>query len=342
LPVSSRWWQVGPWRLRKWLRVAAILATEPWRRMRMRQSARDFDMLLISGTGIADDFYQDPLEVPLRLSQWCRIMRAKGLPVRFVSIGAGPIDDGLSVRWFRQALRAADFRSYRDHSSHDFALSIGVDAAADRVAPDLVFGLPLRGSERQAAWPPRVIGLGVMGYYGWNAPPIEGERIYADYLRKLVRLTDELLARGFDIRLLVGQRRDDRRPVGDVVRALADRSGAGRGKLLAGPIASYRDVMVEIEATDLVVATRFHNVLLALLLERPVISIEYGKKNADLMSAVGLAQYCHFVETFDPDAVRDQVIKMAAEQNLPTTALQGRLPEYRRLLEEQYDGVLRF
>jgi hypothetical protein len=33
---------------------------------------------------------------------------------------------------------------------------------------------------------------------------------------------------------------------------------------------------------------------------------------------------------------------MAAEQNLPTTALQGRLPEYRRLLEEQYDGVLRF
>lgn len=343
LPVMEYLWRVrSPQRREKYREILQWL-TEPFRAFRTRKQARGLDLLLIAGTGIADDFGQGPFDVPHHLYRWCRVVRGEGAAVRFASIGAGPVSHSRSRRWFRGALQCADYRSYRESSSKQFALDLGVQAESDRVLPDLVFSLPIPPhlSGQSVQWPPRTIGLGVMGYYGWNAQREAGEKIYADYLDKISWLAGQLLDRGYSVRLLVGNRGGDQRAVTDVVNVTNARRTGRDGSVTARQILSYLDVLEEIAQTDLVVATRFHNVLLAFLLERPVISIEYAQKNNDLMAEMGFADYCHSIETFDSAAVLAQVERLALLPHPPLDLVRTRIAKYRELLQQQYDELIR-
>ena len=315
-------------------------ATEPLRRWRTRRVARQIDMLLIAGTGIADDFGQGHLEAPHHLARWCEVVREQGGTVCFASIGAGPASHPLSRRWFGDALRAANYRSYREHSSHRFAQEIGVDVSSDPVMPDLVFSLPVEEATaaRAPAWPPKSIGLGVMGYSGWNLTGPAAEKTYATYLAKTEWLARQLLDSGYQVRLLIGNRGGDRKPVADLRKALAGYLAAG--SLVASDLLTHHDVLSEIVATDLVIATRFHNVLKSLRLGRPVISIGYATKNDDLMREMGLEQYCHHVDNFDPAQVLAQVRSLAAMPEPPVAMLRERVTEYRQTLAKQFDRIL--
>jgi polysaccharide pyruvyl transferase WcaK-like protein len=55
-----------------------------------------------------------------------------------------------------------------------------------------------------------------------------------------------------------------------------------------------------------VVATRYHNVVCALMLSKPTISIGYGQKNAVLMAGTGLADYCQSVGSLDVGRLIEQ------------------------------------
>lgn len=315
--------------------------TEPVRLRRTRALARQIDTLLVPGTGIADDFGQGPHDVPRHLLHWCAAAVGEGVAVRFASVGVGPIHHPLSRRRFADALRHADYRSYRDRFSSDFALQIGVPTGQDQVLPDLVFSLPMPASvpQRQASWPPRVVGLGIMNYSGWNAPSDARAGIYADYLRKIVQVADELLQRGCVVRLLTGSRGGDRRTVADIVQAFSARPEVA-GRLVARPILSYIDLLGEIAAVDAVIATRFHNVLLSLMLQRPAISIGYALKNDELMAEMGFAEYCHSIDTFEPAEVLAQFERLAAEPEPPIATARHRTAEYRELLEQQFDQLI--
>jgi polysaccharide pyruvyl transferase WcaK-like protein len=70
--------------------------------------------------------------------------------------------------------------------------------------------------------------------------------------------------------------------------------------------------MGEIAKTDVVVATRFHTVVSALMLGRPVISIGYAQKNDDLMADAGLGGFCQGIEALDLDGLIRQFTEMTA------------------------------
>src|SRR6202030_926509 len=72
------------------------------------------------------------------------------------------------------------------------------------------------------------------------------------------------------------------------------------------PIWSVDDLLSQIVATDIVVATRFHNVLLALLCNKPVISISFHHKCESLMSQLGLDKYCHDINHMNVDELIEQ------------------------------------
>ncbi|HET9863209.1 MAG TPA: polysaccharide pyruvyl transferase family protein [Steroidobacteraceae bacterium] len=340
LPLLDRSWPGIPYRWKKPLAGFMQRATEPLRRLRTRRVARQIDMLLIAGTGIADDFGQGHLEAPHHLARWCEVVRGQGGTVCFASIGAGPASHPLARRWFGDALRAASYRSYREHSSRRFAQEIGVDVSADPVMPDLVFGLPIDRSAagRAPDWPPKSIGLGVMGYSGWNLEGVAAEKTYASYLAKTEWLARQLLDSGYRVHLLIGNRGGDRRPVADLCKALPGQLAAGT--LVASDLLTHDDVLGEIAATDLVIATRFHNVLKSLLLARPVISIGYAIKNDDLMREMDLEQYCHHVDNFQPAQVLEQVRSLAAMPRPPHAKLRERVTEYRQTLARQFDRIL--
>lgn len=338
LPVMYRAWPGIPSRWKTGWGGLVQRATEPLRRRRTRAAARAFDMLLVPGTGIADDFGQGPYDAPHHLARWSEVVRDQGGIVAYASIGAGPASHPLSRRWFGDALRAAHYRSYREPGSKAFAAEIGVDTGGDAVLPDLVFSLP--HAAPRGAWPPRTVALGVMAYKGWNVDGPAADAIYATYLKKTVTLAGRLLDTGLRVRLLIGNRGSDVRTVKHLREALVAHPGTARGDLVAADIQTHDDVLREIGASDLVIAARFHNILKAVLLGRPAISISYARKNDELMSAMGLDGYCHPIETFDPDEVFAQVGQMAALPEPPTAILSRRVTEYRIALASQFDRLL--
>jgi polysaccharide pyruvyl transferase WcaK-like protein len=340
LPVMHRAWPGIPSRWKAGWGAFAQRVTEPLRRRRTRGAVRAFDMLLVPGTGIADDFGQGPYDAPHHLARWSEVVRGQGGTVAYASIGAGPASHPLSRQWFGDALRAAHYRSYREPGSKAFATEIGVDTANDPVMPDMVFSLPHPGGEApRVSWPPRVVALGVMAYKGWNVEGPAADAIYSAYLEKTVWLTGRLLDAGLQVRLLIGNRGSDVRTVRHLREALASHPRAAGG-LVAADIQTHDDVLREIGASDLVIAARFHNLLKAVLLGRPAISISYARKNDELLRAMGLEDYCHPIERFDPARVLAQVQRMAAMSRPPVETIERRVTEYRSALATQFDRLI--
>ena len=82
-----------------------------------------------------------------------------GTKVALVSVGADEIGKRIT-RWLSNSTaRLVSYRSYRDGFSWDTMRQRGVDTSADRVYPDLVFGVPV---PPYTAGDPQLVGVGVM------------------------------------------------------------------------------------------------------------------------------------------------------------------------------------
>jgi polysaccharide pyruvyl transferase WcaK-like protein len=270
-------------------------------------NVRRFDLLIFPGTGILDDYGERFWGIPASIFGWCLAARMLGTKLAFVSIGAGPIDHPLS-RWLMTgAARLAHYRSYRDDISREFMTKVGVDAPGDEVYPDLAFQLPCPAASRERGPnEPLTVGVGVMSYYGWRGDRRRGAVIYERYIDQITEFILRLLGRGYRVRLLMGEN-SDQQAIDDTLSALARKQPEfSRDRVVTSPAYSLQDVMAQIAETDLVVATRFHNIVCALKMNRPTISLGYAKKNDVLMAEMGLGEFCQHIEHLDLDVLAAQ------------------------------------
>lgn len=274
------------------------------------------DALIVPGTGILDDYGTGPQGMPQWLLRWCVLARIFGTKVIFVSVGAGPIHHPLSRWLMKTASRMAVYRSYRDNISKDYMSSIGVDVHNDPVYPDVAFALPQPLSLPQpcAEGDPITVGLGIMSYNGWRGDKACDEAVYESYLHKLQRFVCWLLAEGHRVRILMGDSYDQSTVEKLYQMIETDRSEPGRADVIAEPAYSLHEVMAQIAATDIVMATRFHNVVCALKLGRPTLSIGYARKNDVLLDEMGLGEFCQHIEQLDVDVLIKQFRKLTASR----------------------------
>jgi polysaccharide pyruvyl transferase WcaK-like protein len=296
------------------------------------------DMLIIPGTGLLTDAYGLSEWGPYNLFKWSLLAKLRGCEVLFVSVGAGPIYSRIGRFLVKTALSMADFRSYRDDASMAYLKGIGFRTNSDRVYPDLVFSLPEitipRDDGKRAGRP--IVGLGVMPYAGKYSVEKPTDAIYREYLDNLVAFAGWLLAHDYVIRLLVGEVSD--RSVSEDFKSLLRASfGAyDEERIIDQPALSAEQLLPQIAATDIVVATRFHNVLLALVLNKPVIAISFHHKCASLMSDMGLAEYCHDINHMNAGRLIEQF--QGVEKNAETLkpVIRQRVEQSRKALDEQY------
>lgn len=305
------------------------------------RTVRRFDLLIIPGTGILDDFSTGPLAMPYALFRWCISAKLCGAKVWFVSIGAGPVHHPLSRWLMKWAAAVSQYRSYRDTISKEFMDSIGLDARTDPVYPDIAFKLPAPkcSNSRRSDGKALTIGLGVMAYGGWRDTPERGVDIFDVYLKKITRFLIWLLDRGYHVRILMGDT-VDQQAVDDLMKAVAtDGRALTPEKLAAEPTFSLHDLMRQIALTDIVVATRFHNVVCALKLGRPTISIGYAKKNDVLLADMGLGDFCQQIEQLDVDLLIEQFTALASDRKKHEQRIQEVNRAYQKRLAQQ-DAVL--
>jgi polysaccharide pyruvyl transferase WcaK-like protein len=309
----------------------------------MCMTAKKLDVLIAPGTGLLDDFADSPWGMPASLLSWCATARMRGAHVAFVSIGAGPVANPLSRSLTKAAAKLAHYRSYRDVASKKFMQSIGLDVQHDPIYPDLAFALPRPSAPTPspAQGNPMTVGLGVMRYRGWRDSQKLGMDIYNGYLHKLVRFVTWLLDQNIRVRLLMGDE-VDQVAIGDFLNALAsERPDYPRAAVVFEPANTLHDVMHQVAETDLVVATRFHNIVCALKIGKPCISIGYAPKFDALMGEMGLEQFCQHVEQLDIDLLIRQLTGLMADQALYRQKIDKLSGAYRHSLSLQEEALLK-
>ena len=316
--------------------------------MRAYSAARSFDAIFVPGTGILDDFGERWQGMPYQLALWGAAARLAGVPFGFVSIGAGPIVHPVSRRLMVSAARMARYRSFRDQASKDYMTNLGVDTTRDPVTPDIAFSLPLlklspsgaQGCEDEAQDP--IIGVGVMSYFGWKHRQEDGLQIYRHFMTQLSDFAVWLLERRFRVRLLIGDY-NDLPAVAELAHNLRTRSdGVFANRIIAEPAHSLNDIATQMADTELVVTTRFHNVVCALMTSKPVLSIGYAKKNDLLLELAGLGEFMQRVETLDLELLKQQFIKLYENRDHYIPKIARMSSGFRADLEKQQAQLLRF
>ncbi|MBI1186061.1 MAG: hypothetical protein GC206_01740 [Alphaproteobacteria bacterium] len=221
--------------------------------------ADDFDVILVSGSGLIDNYRTTVFDRPATLRRWAYAAKRRGVKFGFVSVGANPIRSWLSRSALRPVPALTAYRSYGDEGSRAYMHSLGVDESETPVCPDLAWALPeppaARGDDGRLT-----VGVGVMAHYGWKGIRA-GRRLHEAYVAKTIDFVDWLADQGYRIQLLVGERADMR-----VVKKIEERSRAAG----TGALASTRwtptlyQLMEEIQKCDVVVAQE--EALLATLL----------------------------------------------------------------------------
>jgi polysaccharide pyruvyl transferase WcaK-like protein len=129
---------------------------------------------------------------------------------------------------------------------------------------------------------------------------------------------------------------NDERAVGDVLANVAiARPDLPDGRLLFDPMSSLHDLMGQIAQTDLVVATRFHNIVCALKLGKPTISIGYADKNDALMAEMGLGSFCQHIERLDLRWLIEQFDRLDADRSRYERGIGEAYLAVRRRLDHQ-------
>lgn len=295
------------------------------------------DALIVPGTGLLNDAYGVFAWGPLNIWKWTLMAKLCRCKVFFVSVGAGPIYGTAGKMLVRSALAMADGRSYRDDSSKRYLRDLGMGRDDDPVYPDLVFSYPVIAEPRRLtevdAKP--IIGVGLMDYawrYSVANPSSNTPELYRSALATFVEWAAD---RGNRIRLLTGDMADLKTVeefVGSLPSDLAQH-------VTSTEIDSVGSLLVAINDCDLVVATRFHNVLVSLLYEKPTIAIAFHHKCDELMRSVQAERYCLDINSLDSDQLIAAFEDLVLDSERATGVIRARIGCFRALLEEQYDSI---
>lgn len=294
--------------------------------------------LIVPGTGLVTDAYSLLGWGPYDMFRWAVAAKLCRCKLLFLSVGAGPIYGRAARLFVTSALSLADFRSYRDDSSRQYVKNMGFRSGNDPVYPDLAFGLPIHAMPHGRMPDGRrlVVGLGLMEYAGKYGTQKMGPTTYAAYLETLVVFVKSLLSKQLDVRLLIGDSADN--PVKKEFCSLLKERGVmpKDGRIIDDPINSVDGLLSQIAETDLVVATRFHNVLLSLLLCKPVIAIAFHHKCFSLMSRMEMSEYCHDINDLRADKLIETFSTLQKNAECLKVTIGEKVADCRTALDEQY------
>jgi polysaccharide pyruvyl transferase WcaK-like protein len=257
------------------------------------------DVVIVPGAGVLEaSLPMLPRGFPYALFLLSASGKLLGTKVAMVSVGAGAVNQRLTRWLFNSAARLAFYRSYRDPGAREAMRKRGLDVSRDHVYPDLAFALPAPSGD---AGDEQVVAVGVMAYYGSNDDRKQAEEIHSLYVDGMKRFVQWLVDSGRRVVLIVGDTNgSDDGVVQEIVADVrAARSDLDPSVVTAATVSSYADVMQVLRSVSSVVAIRYHNILCALKLSKPTISIGYSPKHDVLMTEMGLADFCQDVSRLD-------------------------------------------
>ena len=258
----------------------AISVRRAWRWLRTA------DLLLASGGGQLDAVWGGTLGQPYALARWAWLARRAEVPFALLSVGYGGAPTWLSRRFLRYAVSRAAYCSVRDAGSRAMTMQLGVKRDFP-IVPDLAFGLT-PASPRAPRRPGHDIGISPMAYLRPGSWPIENHGEYLRLIALWADLVTTTVATGDRVHLFVTSP-GDMAAVWDVWERLGDATRAG---CTVAQAASPDALLDFYRGLDVIISSRLHGVLLAIVAARPVLALSHERKVRAAMIDAGVADFC--------------------------------------------------
>jgi polysaccharide pyruvyl transferase WcaK-like protein/SAM-dependent methyltransferase len=297
---------------------------------------RRHDVVIVPGAGVLEaSLPLWPWGMPYAMFLLSGFGRLFGTKVAFVSVGAGAINKR-ATRWLSNtAARLAYYRSYRDAGAREALRRRGVDTSRDHVYTDLAFALPAPPDD---PGDPDLVAVGVMEYRGSNDERGQADEIYSGYVGAMKQFVRWLVDNGRSVRLFVGDTNgSDDVVVQEILTDLKEsRPGLDPSRVVAEPTVSFADVMRDMSSCGSVVAIRYHNLIAALKVSKPTISISYSPKHDVLIEEFGLAGFSQPVNTLNVGRLIEQFTELGRRSDELRQALKERNTANSELLDAQF------
>lgn len=264
--------------------------------------ARSADAVVVPGMGVLEEkLGTRPWGMPAWLLSVAVACRLLGRRFVLIGVGAEPIAHPVTRRIFHALVRSSAYVSYRDAESASAMRDSG--RRPDAVGTDIAFAHP---APVDPVPQPGLIVFGVMDYHGPADDRDEGRAVHEQYVASMVEAVAGLVGAGDRVEIVVGDSVDvsvGERIRDHVLRRLPEAAGAVAVRVAT----TFEELTKQMSGAEVVVASRYHNVICALRLGRPVISLSYGDKNAWLMRRFGLEGHERPIEELQPQALLAEI-----------------------------------
>jgi polysaccharide pyruvyl transferase WcaK-like protein len=303
-----------------------------------RRVIRRFDLLVISGGGQLTE-RDGPWAFPYTILKWVLLSKSSNVKCIFLNLGAGPLSHPLSKSFAKRALTTAQYVSFRDRESQTLAREIGF-VGRSCVFPDSVYSLRCPSFEASG---PNAPARGTIGFaavpFGDPRlhPGVKDSLVYDRFLNKCRTISAWLIAQGYLVTLFGTDISVDPLVIRDILTGLEEQQASSLPSY--AEVGSIGNLLTTMSGMDYVITCRFHGVIFAHLLNKPVLAIAHHPKVAHLMDALGLSEYCVDITTFDPNLVADTFEALVRDRDEIKDRMAASLARYRLLLKGQLDDL---
>jgi polysaccharide pyruvyl transferase WcaK-like protein len=309
-----------------------------------RRNIKSFDLLIISGGGQLTE-KDGPWGFPYTIFKWVVLARSVGVRCMFLNLGAGPLTHPLSKFFVTRALLAADYVSLRDDKSRALVCNIGFTGES-QVYPDSVYGLEVATTNgiplERCAQP--IVGFAPMPYPGLRRYAAGKDQIiYDEFIRKLAIFASWIVGQSYALTMFGTDIAVDPLAIEDLQIALLSHHGVTSSQYSVNPsVKSAHDLLATMSGMDYVVTCRFHGVVFAHLLNKPVLAIAHHPKVMDLMTDLELSSYCVDIRDFDPNLLAEKFASIVINAEEIKNRMSASLTRNRQRLRSQFDELFRY
>jgi polysaccharide pyruvyl transferase WcaK-like protein len=227
-------------------------------------------------------------------------------------------------------MRLAQQRSFREADSRALMASLGLTAVSE-VCPDVVFALDTPNAPDAAPF----AVLSPLSRKTWSKSPTD---LHTQYLATLIEAGVALHRRGLGLRIAVTQPAMDSDDAHELARALAQR---GVGEVPVARVSNVDDYLHAVAGACVVVASRLHAVILALVAGCPVVALSHLPKVDRLMRDAGLGDYCMPLQCAAAGHLASAAVRAANDAAGLRTQVRYAHHTFRTQLTTTFDAVAR-
>ncbi|HJQ10474.1 MAG TPA: polysaccharide pyruvyl transferase family protein [Gemmatimonadaceae bacterium] len=287
------------------------------------------DLVLAAGGGQLDAVWGGTWGQPYALARWAWLARRARVPFAFLSVGYGGAKTRMSRWLLRYAVSNATYCSVRDEGSRALTEQLGVRNKLP-IVPDLAFGLTA-GPPLRKTRPGYDVGVSPMTYLRPGCWPSENPAEYQKYVSLWADVVRERVSKGDRVHLFVSDP-GDTDAVRDVWNRLDDRT---RGGCSIAQTTTPEMLLDLFRRLDVVVSSRLHGVLLAIVAIRPVLALSHERKVRAVMTDAGVAPFCLDLPSATLKEVSDRIASLTNEPEESVRRLRDYVAQSRASLRQQ-------